>query len=38
MKFLERDEYVHFLGKGDLLLAVNGEASHGTAPLGWDIC
>ena len=22
----------------DLLLAVNGEASHGTAPLGWDIC
>jgi len=24
--------------QGDLLLAVNGEASHGTAPLGWDIC
>jgi len=23
---------------GDLLLAVNGEASHGTVPLGWDIC
>jgi hypothetical protein len=23
---------------GDLLLAVNGEAFHGTAPLGWDIC
>jgi len=23
---------------GDLLLAVNGEASHGTAPLGWHIC
>ncbi len=21
-----------------LLLAVNGEASHGTAPLVWDIC
>ena len=25
-------------GDSDLLLAVNGEASHGTAPLGWDIC
>ncbi|SFJ19142.1 hypothetical protein, partial [Natronobacterium gregoryi] len=24
--------------RGDLLLAVNGEASHGTVPLGWDIC
>jgi hypothetical protein len=22
----------------DLLLAVHGEASHGTAPLIWDIC
>ncbi|WP_433629666.1 hypothetical protein [Halomicrococcus sp. NG-SE-24] len=22
----------------DLLLAVTGEASHGTAPLGWDSC
>ncbi|WP_148040810.1 hypothetical protein [Halosegnis longus] len=22
----------------DLLLVVNDEASHGTAPLGWDIC
>ena len=22
----------------DLLLTVNGEASHGTAPLVWDIC
>jgi len=22
----------------DLFLAVNGEASHGTAPLSWDIC
>jgi len=30
--------YIQTGSGGDLLLAVDGEASHGTAPLGWDIC